>query len=164
MARQEMQQAERGLVLLRIMTGLWLLRSSVHHLAWTPWPKATAAWAQATAAQLSEHATQHPSLWVRMLAQDTLVPNAEFFASLTAFLSFVAGLALTCGLLTVPGGLLAALLALLGGGLTHYQGGLLLGYHLLLGVAGLVLALTRAGRRWGFDAVLGGVRPDSHLW
>lgn len=164
MARLEMQQTERGLALLRIVFGLWMLREAVHHVVWTPWPWAAPGWVQVVTTQLAANSLDHPSFWVRAMVQQALLPNAELYAGATVVLSLLAGLSLTFGVLTVPGGLLAGLLALVGGTLSHYQGDLYLGYYTLQGVTSVVLAVTRSGRRWGGDVVFAGMRADSWLW
>jgi len=157
-------QAERGLALLRIVVGLWLLRSALSHLVWTPWPWAADAWVYTVTADLAGHALDHPSFWVRYFIQQALLPNAEVYVGLSVVLELLAGISLTFGLLTVPGALLAALLALAGGILTHYQGNVLLGFYLMQGAAALVFLFTRAGRRWGFDAFLAGIKARALLW
>lgn len=158
------QQAERGIALLRIVVGFWLLRSALSHLVWTPWPWAAAYWVQVMTTELAQHSLDHPSFWVRYFIQQALLPNAEVYVGVTVVLELLAGISVLFGLLTVPGAALAALLALVGGVLAHYQGDLPLGYHLITGVAAVVFVVTRAGRRWGFDAFLAGLKSRSLLW
>ena len=157
-------QAERGIALLRIVVGFWILRAALAHLIWTPWPWASAYWVQVVSTELARHALNHPSFWVRYFIQQALLPNAEAYAGISVVLELLAGTSLTFGLLTVPGAFIAALLALQGAILTHYQAEPLLGYHLLQGTAAVVFLFTRAGRRWGFDAVLAGMKSRALLW
>jgi uncharacterized membrane protein YphA (DoxX/SURF4 family) len=158
------QQAERGIALLRIVVGFWVLRSALSHLVWTPWPWAQAYWVQVATTELAQHALDHPTFWVRYLVQQALLPHAEAYVGTTVVLELLAGVSLTFGLLTVPGALLALLLSLAGGILTHYRGDLALGYHLIVAAAALVFLLTRAGRRWGFDSFLSGMKNRALLW
>jgi len=157
-------QAERGVALLRIVVGFWILRTALSHLIWTPWPWAAGYWVQVVTTRLAEHALDHPSFWVRYFIQQALLPNAAAYAGVTVVLQLLAGISLTFGLLTVPGAFIAALLALVGGILTHYQGDVLLGFYLMQGVAAIVCMFTRAGRRWGFDAFLAGMKSRALLW
>jgi hypothetical protein len=133
-------------------------------LVWTPWPWAADAWVYSVTADLAQHSLDHPSFWVRYFIQQALLPNAGVYVGLGVVLELLAGVSLTVGLLTVPGGLLAALLSLSGGVLAYYQGDLSGGFYLLQGVSAGVFMLTRAGRRWGFDDLLAGVRPRALLW
>jgi uncharacterized membrane protein YphA (DoxX/SURF4 family) len=157
-------QAERGIALLRIVAGFWILRSALSHLIWTPWPWAAAYWVQFVSTDLARHALDHPSFWVRYFIQQALLPNAEVYAGISVVLELLAGISLTFGLLTVPGALIGALLALVGGILTHYQSDLSLGFYVLEGTACLVFLFTRAGRRWGFDSFLTGFKGRAVLW
>lgn len=159
-----LQQAERGMALLRIVLGIWLLHTALAHLVWTPWPWAAAYWVQTVKVQLMHHSLDHPSFWVRYFVQQALLPNASLYAGMTTVLQLLAGISLTFGLLTLPGALVAALLALIGGILTHYQGSAMLGFYLFQVAVALACLFTRAGRRWGFDAVLSGIRSRSLLW
>jgi hypothetical protein len=158
------KQAERGIALLRIVVGFWILRSALSHLIWTPWPWAADFWVQRVTTELAQHSLDHPSFWVRYFIQQALMPNAELYVGLSVVAELLAGVSLTFGLLTVPGAALALLLALVGGILTHYQGNLLLGFYLMEGTAALVFLFTRAGRRWGFDAFLAGIKSRAALW
>jgi uncharacterized membrane protein YphA (DoxX/SURF4 family) len=157
-------QAQRGIALLRIVVGAWLLRSALSHLVWSPWPWATPYWVQVVTSGLAQHALDHPSFWVRYFIQQALLPNAEAYVGSTVVLELLAGVSLTFGLLTVPGAFIAALLALSGGLLTHYQSDFLAGFYLIQGTAALVFLFTRAGRRWGLDAVLMEIKSNALLW
>ena len=158
------QQAQRGIALLRIVVGAWILRSALSHLMWSPWPWATPYWVQVMTSALAQHALDHPSFWVRYFIQQALLPNAEVYVGITVVLELLAGITLTIGLLTVPGAFIAALLALAGGILTHYQSDFLAGFYLIQGTAALVFLFTRAGRRWGLDAVLAEIKSNALLW
>ncbi|NIP74271.1 MAG: hypothetical protein GWO16_15250 [Gammaproteobacteria bacterium] len=157
-------QAERGIALLRIALGVWLLRGAMAQVVWLPWPWASLARVQELTGTLALHALDHPSFWVRYVVQQALLPHAELYAGITLIVELLAGASLLFGMLTVLGGLLALLLAVMRGVLSHYLGDVLLGYHLLGGAVALVLVLTRAGRRWGFDALLAGMRRRAWLW
>lgn len=159
-----LQQAERGMALLRIVVGIWMLHSALSHLVWTPWPWAAGYWVQSVTGQLAQYALNHPSFWVRYFVQQALLPNASLYAGVTTVLELLAGISLTFGLLTLPGALVAVLLSLIGGILTHYLGSALLGFYLFQGTVALACLFTRAGRRWGFDAFLAGIKSRSLLW
>lgn len=158
------RQANRGLAVLRIVLGVWLLREAMAHMAWAVGPWAAPAWVNALSAALAEQALTHPALWARVLIQQILLPNVGLYAGITVVVQLVAGLSLTFGLLTVAGGVLALLLGLLQGALTYHTGQAVLGYYLLLCLLAAVLALTRAGRQWGLDALLAGMRSRAWLW
>lgn len=158
------KQSERGIALLRIVFGFWLLQSSLSHLVWKPWPAADGEHVQAITLQLAEISLGHPTGWVRWIVQEYLLPQVQWYVPGVLGVELIAGLSLTFGLLTVPGALLALLLAVGTGILTHYQGQTQLAYHLVLGFAALVFIASRAGRRWGLDALLKGIRERSLLW
>jgi hypothetical protein len=164
MAAMGIQQAQRGIALLRIVVGFWILRTALTHLVWTPWPWASTYWVQVMTTSLAQHALDHPSFWVRYFIQQALLPNAEAYVGITVVMELLAGASLTFGVLTVPGALLAALLALAGGILTQYQSDFLAGFYLIQGTAALVFLFTRAGRRWGFDAFLAGIKSNALMW
>lgn len=153
--------AERGIALLRIVFGFWLLRTSMINLVWQPWPWPSMTWVQGTTAQWAAASLEHPSLWVRYLLQQMLIPQAEVFNAVLLIWGMVVGLSLTFGLLTVAGGLLGLVLGAVQFTLSYYLGELQAGYFLFQSIAGLVFALTRAGRRWGFDAFLAGINSKS---
>lgn len=159
-----MHQAERGVALLRIFSGVWLLRAALAHLAWTPWPWASPAWVQAVADQLAGHALRHPSFWVRYLIQQVLLPHVGVTAGLSVDIELLAGLSLALGAFTLVGALLGLLIALCQGVLLHYLGDAYLGFALLQGLVMVIVFITRAGRRWGLDAVFSGLQSRSLLW
>lgn len=158
------KQAERGIALLRIVFGFWLFRSAMLNLIWAPWPWPAAPHVQLVTTQLAQYSLEHPSFWVRYFIQQALLPHANLFVGISLNLQLLAGVLLTFGLLTVLGGLLALLLAFLFGILTYHQGDPSLGYQLFLGAAALVFSVTRAGRRWGFDVFLAGLKPHAWFW
>jgi hypothetical protein len=157
-------QAERGLALLRIFTGLWLLRLALPRIVWLPWPWGAPQWVQLSAEQLAAHALNHPAFWVRYLIQQMLLPHAGLYAGLSVDLVLLAGLSLAFGLFTVLGAALGCLIALGQGVLLYYLGDTALASALFLGVVCLILLFTRAGRRWGLDAALAGIKSRSLLW
>lgn len=159
-----MQQAERGIALLRIVLGLWILRWAMSHLIWNPWPWASASWVQVITTQLAQHSLDHPSFWVRYFIQQALLPNADLYVGVTVVLQSLAGISLTFGIITVLGALLALLLSLAAGVLTYYAGSSPLDYHLLQGTMAVVFIVTRAGRRWGFDTFFAGIRSRALFW
>ena len=116
------KQAERGIALLRIVFGFWMFRSAMTHLVWTPWPWISMGRMQSMTPLLAQYSLDHPSLWVRAFLQQTILPHAESFLGITLILQLIAGIFLTFGLLTVLGGMLALLVALLSGLLAYHQG------------------------------------------
>lgn len=158
------KQTERGIALLRIIFGFWMFRSAMTHLVWTPWPWVSMGWMQSMTPQLAQYSLDHPSLWVRAFLQQSILPNAESFLGITLILQLIAGISLTFGLMTVLGGILTLLMALLSGILTYHQGDVVLGYSIFQGAGGLVFFVTRSGRRWGFDTFLAGIKSESIFW
>lgn len=157
-------QAERALALLRIAVGLWLLRTAMGTLVWTPWPWASPLWVQAVADTLAQHAFNHPAIWVRYMLQQFLLPNVDVYAGMMVNLHLLAGLSLTLGLLVPPGALLGLVYAGLHLLLGHYQGDVTLGYYAFQVVAMVLFIVARAGRMWGVDAVLAHIRSSAWLW
>ena len=158
------RQAERAVALLRIVTGLWILRLAFSHLVWTPWPWASPVWIQRTVIILHQHALDHPSQWIRSMIQEFLLVNSELVIGLTVIGELLVGISLTFGLMTVLGAFFGLLLFWYQGMLSRYLGDAQLGYHLFLGFLCFVFLVSRAGRRWGFDTALTGIRSRSLLW
>lgn len=157
-------QAERAVALLRMVSGLWLLRGALAEVVWTPWPWVSPGGVQASAGGLAGHALSHPSPWVRYLIQQFLLPHAEGYAGAMLDLRLLAGVSLLFGLFTVLGAALGLAVTAVQGLLGYYAAEAVLGLHVFQGAAMVVFLITRAGRRWGLDAMLAGLRSRAVLW
>lgn len=156
-------QAERGVALLRIFSGILLLRTAFSHLYWSPWPWVSSNWVRITADQLAGHSLDHPTLWLRYFIQQFLLPQVDLYAGITNDLTLLAGISLTFGLLTLVGAVIGFGLAVFHVILLSYTGNLAAGYYLTQVVLMVVIFFTRSGRKWGFDAILAGRNTKGFL-
>ncbi|MDH5751653.1 MAG: hypothetical protein OEZ59_04480 [Deltaproteobacteria bacterium] len=160
----ESRQSERGLALLRIFSGIMILRETFAHLAFSPWPWTTPQWVLQHADLLAGHSLQHPMPLVRNMIRQIMLPYAEACSGLGVIIGLVAGVSLCLGLFSVPGALLGLGLAALQGLLAYYKSDAALAAALTQTVLLAVLASTRSGRTWGLDALLSRGRPRSWLY
>ncbi|MDH4246544.1 MAG: hypothetical protein OEW39_01870 [Deltaproteobacteria bacterium] len=160
----EIRQSERGLALLRMFYGVWLLRGVFPYVVWHPWPWISKLGVVVGADMLASHALRHPWGWVRTAIQQFLLPHPELYAGVALVLGLAAGISLTVGLLTIPGAALAFLLMVHEALLGFYAGNPLQSLLAFQGVLLVVVLLTRAGRCWGVDSVLARGSPKSWLW
>ncbi len=153
-----MRFAERWLAVLRIACGVWFIKAI--GTKWVllggilPLPMASQRWIETMPRILEGYAEVNPLSWGRAFLQDVVIPNAEFFAHLTAIGEGLVGIGLTLGLLTRASSVGALLLLL------SYQFGALglpfsrHGLRLLMMVAVVAFFFARAGAVWGIDAWL----------
>lgn len=155
-------QTEKGIALLRIVFGFWLLRDSIRVLNWVPWPWPGPVRVQIVTGNWAELSLNHPWPVVRYLLEQAMVPQGEVFLAILLIWGLIAGISLTFGMLTVLGGLMSMVLALFQLVLVHHTGNIPLGYFLFQAIAAMVFAGTRAGRRWGIDALF--TTPKTRSW
>lgn len=164
-----MRHPDLGLVLVRVVVGLWFLKSIWSKFTWTlvggflPVPAVSERWIGFMPTRLEEYVQSGPPDWYKHFLLQTAIPNGETFAKLTATGEVLVGIGITFGILTVLaslGGLWLIgnyAIASLGGGLNPQ------GFHILLITCFVVFILVRAGRRLGFDGWLLRNHPRSLL-
>lgn len=162
-----MRYPERGIVLLRIVVGLWFVKSFVTKLGvvWVgglvPLPGANPRWLAVMPKLLARYAEGNPIDAYRQFLVDTVLPNGRLFAHLTAVGETAVGIGLTLGLLTVLASAIGLCLVSVYGLATFWQGASQQGFHLLLATSLLVFIGVRAGREWGIDRWIVERRPRS---
>ena len=153
-----MRHGDRWLAVLRIATGAWFIKA-----IWMKWvvlggilpvPMASQRWIETMPKILEGYAAANPLVWCQGLLQNTVIPNAEMFAHLTAIGEGFIGIGLTFGLFTrtstVAGLILLLSYEIAALGLPFSRHGL----RLLMIVAVVAFFFARAGAVWGLDAWL----------
>jgi thiosulfate dehydrogenase [quinone] large subunit len=155
-----MRRPERGLAALRIVVGLWFVKSFVTKLGlvWLggaiPVPGANGRWIAAMPKLLAKYAEGNPIGFYRQFLLDTVLPHGPVFAHLTAVAETAVGIGLTFGLLTVLASLIGLSLVTAYGLANFWQGPSQQGFHLMLFACLIVFIVVRAGRCWGLDGWL----------
>jgi uncharacterized membrane protein YphA (DoxX/SURF4 family) len=155
-----MRAPDRALAALRIVVGLWFLKGVVTKLGVLlvggvlPLPGAQPRWLETMPRLITRYAEDNPFGFYRDFLTNTVLPNSDVFAHLTAVGETAVGIGLTLGLLTPVASLLALFLVATYGLLTSHVGPSQQGFHLLLAASVIAFLLARAGRRWGLDARL----------
>lgn len=159
----------RWLAFLRIVVGLWFVKSVLTKLEWLflggilPIPVATQRWINFLPKKLTEFASNNPLDWYQDFLMGTAIPKAKLFAYLTAYGETAVGVGLTLGLLTGLAAVLGLLIMANYFLASFWIGFCQQGFHLLL-IASLVAFLgSRAGRTWGLDGWLRRRFPRSIL-
>ena len=164
-----MWRPDLALAVIRVVVGLWFLKSIVSKISWTLWagvlplPSVSERWIGFLPLRLAEFVESGPPEWYRAFLVNTAIPNSETFAKLTAVGEVLVGLGLTFGFLTVLasiGGLWLILnyfVASIGAGLNPQ------GFHILLVACFVLFIAARAGRTLGLDGWLLRRNPRSLL-
>lgn len=159
-AQPALRSPDRWLAVLRIVVGLWFLKSAATKLTgflalgFVPLPSASQRWVSFLPKRLLEYAETVPIDWYRDFLLNTAIPNAPLFAQLTAFGEVVVGLGLTLGLatrLTSVVGLAVMANYFLA---TYWVGYCQQGFHILLMACMVAFFAAQAGRTWGLDGRL----------
>lgn len=165
----EPRHPDRWLSVIRIVVGLWFLKSVQTKLAasflfgFIPVPTASDRWLDFMPGRVSEYAQTVGLEGYREFLMDVVVSNGAVFAHLTAFGEAAVGLGLTFGLATRPAALVGLLvmtnylLATFGVGYCQQ------GFHLLLVTCMLAFLVSSAGRTWGVDGWWLRRNPGSRL-
>lgn len=167
MALRAMRAPERWLAVLRIVVGLWFLKSLLTKLtiglAWgfLPVPMATPRWLVVMPKLLGIYAAQNPITPYRGFLLGTVIPHAPLFANLTAIGEVAVGISLTFGLLTPLGAFVGAIQVIFYGLAVQHMSSGQQGFHVMLFSMMMAFLFARAGRRWGFDAVIQARNPGS---
>lgn len=163
------QSPDRWLAFLRIVVGLWFVKSMITKLGWVfiagvlPLPVATQRWIDFLPKKLAEFAAKNPYEWYQEFLTGTAIPNAKLFAHLTAYGETAVGLGLTLGLLTGLAAIVGLVIMANYMVASFWLGFCQQGFHLLLIASMIAFLGSRAGRRWGLDGLLLRRFPGSFL-
>ena len=158
---------DRWLAALRIVVGLWFLKSVATKLGvalafgFLPVPAATARWVGFMPRRVAEYAQTVEWGAYREFLLGVVVPNGPVFANLTAFGEAAVGLGLTLGLLTRPAAAVGLLLMANYLTATFWVGPCQQGFHILLVACMAAFLHAGAGRTWGLDGWLAQRSPDA---
>ena len=164
-----MRYPQRALAGLRIVVGIWFVKSLFTKiaiaLAWgfLPVPAASGRWVAIMPKLLARYAADNPIAWYRDFLLHTVVPNAHLFATLTAFGEVAVGLSLTLGLLTRCGALIGVLQVVSYGLAVQHMSSGQQGFHVMLFAMMVAFLYARAGRHFGVDAWIARRYPSS-IW
>jgi hypothetical protein len=161
-----MSHPAEWLAVLRIVTGLYFLKEidKLSFVLWggfLPWPTVSERWVTLMPTIVARQAAEHPIAWYKAFLENTVIPNAHLFASLTAWGEVVTGLSLTFGLFNGIGATVGLWLALVYGLATIHLTPAQRGLHLMLVTAMICFQGARAGRAWGLD---GWLAQRSEAW
>jgi uncharacterized membrane protein YphA (DoxX/SURF4 family) len=157
------------LAVLRIVVGLWFLKGVVTKLSLAlvggvlPVPAASERWIGVMPKLLSRYIAENPFLFYKQFIEETVLPNNQVFANLTAFGEAAVGIGLAFGFLTVLAAAVGLGLATAYGLLVQHMTPGQQGFHVLLFACMLAFLFARAGRRLGIDGWLRRHRPQSAL-
>lgn len=158
---------DRWLVVLRVVVGLWFLKSAVTKLGgflfmgFIPLPSASDRWVDFLPQRLLEYSESVRIGWYSDFLAGFAVPNAHVFAHLTAFGETVVGLGLTLGLATRLSSLVGLTIMANYFLATFWVGYCQQGFHILLITCMVAFLGAGAGRTWGLDAHI--MRRFPHL-
>jgi uncharacterized membrane protein YphA (DoxX/SURF4 family) len=161
--------ADEAVAALRIVVGLWFVKSLVTKLTiipvagFLPLPGASERWVSVMPRILTRYAEGNPLEGYKNFLLDTVIPNAHVFAHLTALGEAAVGVGLTLGLFTILASSIGLTLVTMYGLATFWQGQSQQGFHILLFTCMIVFIAVRAGRRWGLDGWIRRRHPDSWL-
>lgn len=158
----------RWLAVLRIVVGLWFLKSLFTKLtiglAWgfLPVPMATSRWIHVMPKLLTNYAAENPFPAYKSFLENTVIPNPAF-AHLTAVAEVAVGIALTFGILTVLGAFFGAIQVVFYGLAVQHMSSGQQGFHVMLFSMMIAFLFARAGRVWGVDGWIRRRWPNSWL-
>jgi uncharacterized membrane protein YphA (DoxX/SURF4 family) len=164
-----MRNPEHWIAVLRIVVGLWFVKSIVTKLTIVllggvlPVPAASGRWVMTMPKLLARYAAENPIGGFKHFIETTVIPNAPLYANLTALGETIVGVGLTLGFCTVLAAAVGLVLVVNYGLLTQHMSPGQQGFHVLLFTCMLVFLATRAGRRWGLDGWLRARYPRSWL-
>lgn len=165
----EPHRADRWLAVLRIVVGLWFLKSVATKLeaflafGFLPLPRASARWVNFMPRRLLEYAETVRIEAYQDFLVNTVVPGAHVFAHLTAFGEAAVGIGLAFGLLTRPASAIGFALMINYLLATFWVGFCQQGFHILLVVGMVAFFAASAGRTWGADRWIAQRFPGSPL-
>jgi uncharacterized membrane protein YphA (DoxX/SURF4 family) len=166
--RITLRRPDDWLAVLRIVVGLWFLKSIFTKLSITlvwgflPVPVASARWISTMPKLITLYAEQNPFPAYKAFLLDTVV-TSHAFAHLTALGEVAVGLSLTLGFCVVAGASIGVVQVILYGLAVQHMAPGQRGFHVMLLAMMLAFVFTRAGRRWGLDGWLRRRHPRSTL-
>jgi uncharacterized membrane protein YphA (DoxX/SURF4 family) len=162
-----MSSPARWLALLRIVVGLYFVKSLVTKMSVLtvggilPVPVVSERWLTVMPKIVARQASENPIAFYKQFLEQTVLPNSNLFAQLTAWGETVTGLGLTLGLLTGLASLTGLVLVLNYGLATQWMSPGQQGFHLVLIFLMLAFFFARAGRIWGMDGWIARRKPGS---
>jgi thiosulfate dehydrogenase [quinone] large subunit len=154
----DMSHPSRWLAVLRILVGLWFLKALTSKMdfvllgGFVPFIGVEPRWMETMPNILAKQIADNPILWYRAFLEQTVLPNSQLFAQLTAWGEVLVGLSLTTGCFAGLGALGGLWLSLNYGLASAHLSSASLGFHYMLVIVMLMLFLARSGRAWGLDA------------
>jgi uncharacterized membrane protein YphA (DoxX/SURF4 family) len=164
-----MSNPEKWLALLRIVVGLYFVKSLITKMGLVmvggilPLPAVTERWITVMPKIVARQASENPLTFYKQFLEGTVLPHSSLFAQLTAWGETVVGLGLTLGLLTGVASLVGLFLVTNYGLATQWMSPGQQGFHLVLFFLMLAFFVARAGRTWGIDGWLARRKPHSLL-
>lgn len=155
---------ERWLAVLRIVVGLWFLKSMATKLTVVllggvlPVPAASDRWVAVMPRLLARYAADNP--FPAYKAFLLTAAREPMFAELTALGETVVGLSLTLGVLTRLGATVGLTQVVFYGLAVQHLSSGQQGFHVLLFAAMIAFIGAAAGRRWGVDGWIVRRRPN----
>jgi len=154
-----MVHADRWVVLLRIVVGVWFVKA-----VWTkftlaflwdliPYPAVSPRFVAFHPKRIAEFAAGNPVEWYKNFLEGTVLPNSKVFATLQTFGEAAVGLGLILGLVTGLTALVGLFLCLNYGLGSQWMGFGQQGFHVLLVTSMIIFLFARAGRTWGVDQI-----------
>jgi thiosulfate dehydrogenase (quinone) large subunit len=161
-----MNRPAQWLALLRIVVGLYFVKSLITKMSFVllggvlPVPAVSERWLTVMPKIVSRQASENPVGFYKQFLEQTVLPNSNLFAQLTAWGETVVGLGLTLGLLTGLASLVGLFLVTNYGLATQWMSPGQQGFHLVLFFLMLAFFMARAGRSWGIDGWLARRKPN----
>lgn len=165
--RIEMSNPSQWLAVLRILVGLWFVKALTSKMDFVllggffPFIGVEPRWVSTMPVLVAKQAAENPILWYKAFLEQTVLPNAATFATLTAWGEVLVGLSLTTGILAGLGALGGLWLSINYGLASAHMSSASLGFHYMLVATLAILFLARAGRAWGLDAWIAWRWPGS---
>jgi uncharacterized membrane protein YphA (DoxX/SURF4 family) len=164
-----MSQPHKWLALLRIVVGLYFIKSLVTKMGVVylggvvPFPMVSERWITVMPKIVARQASENPLLFYKHFLEETVLTHGPLFAQLTAWGETVVGLGLTLGLFTGVASLVGLFLVTNYGLATQWMSPGQQGFHIVLFFLMLAFFLARAGRTWGIDGWIARQWPGSLL-
>lgn len=161
--------AAEWLAVLRVAVGLYFVKTLATKMTIVlaggvlPVPTVSDRWLTTMPKIVAKQASENPIAFYKQFLEQVVLTHSDVFAHLTAWGETVAGLGLTLGLCTGLAALVGLVLVTNYGLATQWMSPGQQGFHLLLFTLMVVFFFSRAGRRWGLDAVIAARKPASWL-
>ena len=165
--RIDMSNPSRWLAVLRILVGVWFVKALWSKMdivllgGFFPFLGVEPRWLATMPQLVAKQAAENPILWYKAFLENTVLPNAEMFARLTAWGELLVGLSLTFGCFAGLGALGGLWLSVNYGLASAHLSPASKGFHYMLVITFLILFLARSGRALGLDAWIAWRWPNS---